>query len=177
MSKPTWWNTPGCSATSAFFWHEAMRPGRKQLLGVEPMDKPRSNMARRIAQAAIAFEERRTGRAPEKATVVLTGDTLVITLYGVLSPAEQALATSPAGAAQSRELRQRLFHNSSDALLAEIERITGFEVREAAAEIETSAGVVVKVFTTGTEVQVFRLAGSRPTETWSGDGDGLESDD
>ena len=33
-------------------------------------------------------------------------------------------------------------------------------------------GTVVKVFTTGTEVQVFRLAGNVPTDTWSGNGNG-----
>ena len=38
------------------------------------------------------------------------------------------------------------------------------------AEMEASTGTVVKVFTTGTEVQVFRLAGSVPTDTWTGNG-------
>ena len=38
------------------------------------------------------------------------------------------------------------------------------------AEMETSTGTMVKVFTTGTEVQVFRLAGSVPTDSWTGDG-------
>jgi uncharacterized protein YbcI len=110
-------------------------------------------------------------------TVVLTNDTLVITLHGVLSPAQKALAKDSKAAAQVEELHQQLFTNSSDELLAEIRRITGQEVREASAEIETSTGTVVKVFTTGTEVQVFRLAGHVPTDTWSGNGDGHESSD
>jgi uncharacterized protein YbcI len=139
------------------------------------MEKTNSTMAQEIAQAAIAFERRRTGRAPNKVTVVLTNDTLVITLHGVLSPAEKALAKGSAGAAQIEELHQELFTNSSDALLEEIKRITGQAVREASAEIETSSGTVVKVFTTGTEVQVFRLAGHVPTDTWSGNGAGHES--
>ena len=132
----------------------------------------KTDVAQKIAQAAIAFERRRTGRAPNKVTVVLTNDTLVITLHGVLSPAQKALAKGSAGAAQAEELHQQLFANSSDELLAEIRRITGQAVREATAEIETSTGTVVKVFTTGTEVQVFRLAGSVPTDTWSGNGNG-----
>jgi uncharacterized protein YbcI len=137
--------------------------------------KANSTMAQQVAQAAIAFERRRTGRAPGKVTVVLTHDTLVITLHGVLSPAEKALAKTSTGASQVEEFHQQLFANSSDELLAEIRRITGQEVREATAEIETSSGTVVKVFTTGTEVQVFRLAGNVPTDTWSGNGDGHES--
>jgi Na+-translocating membrane potential-generating system (MpsC) len=75
-------------------------------------------------------------------TVVLTDDTLVITLHGILSPAEKALAKNSAGAAQIEEFHHQLFANSSDALLEKIKRITGQEVREATAEIETSSGTV-----------------------------------
>jgi hypothetical protein len=39
----------------------------------------------------------------------------------------------------------------------EIKRITGREVREAAAEIETATGAIVHAFTTGSMVQVFLL--------------------
>ncbi len=69
-----------------------------------------------------------------------------------------------------QELHRQLFANSLDSLRQEIKEITGVEVREAAAEIETTTGTVVKVFTTGTLVQVFLLAGSVPTESWSGSG-------
>ena len=40
----------------------------------------------------------------------------------------------------------------------EIKRITGREVREATAEIETAPGAVVHAFTTGAMVQMFLLA-------------------
>src|SRR5207244_11117761 len=105
-------------------------------------------------------------------TVVLSEDTLVITLHGALSRAEKALAQSPAGAAQVQEYHRQLFNSSFDSLREEIKRITGVEVREATAEIETTTGTVVKAFTTGTVVEVFLLAGSVPTGTWSGSGRG-----
>ena len=73
------------------------------------MDKPNSTMAQQIAQAASAFEQRRTGHVPKSVTVVLSEDTLVITLHGALSPAEKALAKSPAGAAQVQEFHRQLF--------------------------------------------------------------------
>ena len=57
-----------------------------------------------------------SGRAPNKMTVVLTNDTLVITLHGVLSPAEKALAKNSAVADQVEEFHQQLFASSSDAL-------------------------------------------------------------
>jgi uncharacterized protein YbcI len=137
------------------------------------MDKSKSTMAEQIAQAAIAFEQRRTGNhVPKSVTVVLSEGTLVITLHEALSPAERALAKSPAGAAKMQEFHRQLFASSSDSLREEIKRITGMAVREATAEVETSTGAVVQAFTTGAVVQVFLLAGSVPTDTWSGNGPG-----
>ena len=133
------------------------------------MNKSKSTMARQIAQAAIAFEQRRTGnQVPKSVTVVLSEGTLVITLHEALSPAERGLARSPAGAAQMQEFHRQLFANSSDSLRQEIRRITGMEVREATAEVEPASGAVVQAFTTGTVVQVFLLAGCTSTEAWSG---------
>jgi uncharacterized protein YbcI len=132
------------------------------------MNKPRSTMAQRIAQAAIAFEQRRTGNhVPKAVSVVLSEGTLVITLHEALSPAERVLAKTPAGAAQVQEFHRQLFANSSESLRKKIKTITGMEVREAAAEIDSATGAVVQAFTTGAVVQVFLLAGSAPTEAWS----------
>jgi uncharacterized protein YbcI len=128
------------------------------------------SMARQIALAASDFERQSTGHIPRSVTVVLSDDTLVITLHGALSPAEKALAMSPAGAAQVQEFHRQLFANASDSLRREIKRITGVEVREATAEVETATGTVVKVCTSGTVVQVFLLARGVPSDTWSGSG-------
>jgi uncharacterized protein YbcI len=103
-------------------------------------------------------------------TVVLSEDTLVVTLHEALSPAEKALARTPEGAVQVQEFHRQLFKNSADLLRQEIKRITGIAVGEAAAEIETTTGAVVHAFTTGTMVQVFQLAGSISAETWNGSG-------
>ncbi|MBN1491506.1 MAG: DUF2294 domain-containing protein [Phycisphaerae bacterium] len=139
------------------------------------MDKPGSTMAQQIAEAVIAFEKERTGHAPRSVTVVLSGETLVITLHGALSPAEKALAKNPAGAAQLQEFHRQLFTNASESLRQEIKRITGVDVREATAEIEPTTGTVVGVFTSGTTVQVYLLAHSIPAEAWSGNADGEPS--
>src|ERR1051325_10906055 len=133
------------------------------------MKKSQSTMAQEIAQTAIAFEQRRTGNhVPKSVTVVLSEGTLVITMHEALSPAERVLARSPAGAAPVEEIHLQLCASSSDSLRQEIQRITGMEVREATAELEPASGAVVQAFTTGTVVQVFQLAGSAPTEAWSG---------
>ena len=136
------------------------------------MDKSNSSRAQQIAHAARAFEQRRTGHVPKSVTVVLSADTLVITLHGALSPAEKALAKSPAGAAQMQEFHRQLFANSSDTLRQEIQRIIGVEVREATAEVEIVTGAVMQLFATGTVVEVFLLAHSVPADSWNGSGPG-----
>jgi len=134
------------------------------------MAEPKLTMAQQVAQTASDFHEQRTGHVPKAVTVVLSEDTLVVTMHEALSPAEQALAKSPAGAAQVQEYHRQLFTNSSESLRREIRRITGVEVREAAAEIETTSGTVVHAFTTGTMVQVFLLAHGVPADAWRGRG-------
>jgi uncharacterized protein YbcI len=129
-----------------------------------------SDLARRVAEAAAAAERQRTGHAPASVAVVLSGDTLVVTLHGALSPAERALARSREGAAHVQEFHRQLFAASALALREEIRKITGVEVREAAAEVEAATGTVVQAFTTGTVVQVFLLAGSLAPDAWSGRG-------
>jgi len=124
-------------------------------------------MAQRVAQAAATFQQQRTGREPNAVTVVLGGDTLVVTLHDALSPAEKALAKSPEGAARVQEFHRQLFTSAGDGLRQEIRRITGVEVREAAAEVEPSTGTVVHAFTSGTMVQVFLLAKSITSDAWN----------
>jgi len=149
--------------------------GRSRPPGTNHMGMSNSAMAEQIAQVAIAFEQRRTGHRPLSATVVLSENTVVITLNGALSPAEKALAKSPEGAAQVQDFHRQLFTSSADSLRQEIKRITGVEVREATAEVETTTGAVVHAFTTGAVVQVFLLAGNVPLGAWSGDGQGNQS--
>lgn len=140
-----------------------------------PIAQSDSTMARQIALAASAFEKQRTGHGPQSVSVVLSDHTLVITLHGALTPAEKALAKTREGAAKLQEFHRQLFINSSESLRQEIKRITGVDVREAAAEVETATGSVVQVFTTGTTVQVFLLAGGVPADTWSGGGSDISS--
>ena len=130
-------------------------------------NKSKASMAEQVAQAARDFQQQRTGHTPKSVSVVLSGDTLVVTLHGALSPAEQAMAQSPEGAAKVREFHRQLFHNASDTLRQEIKRITGMDVCEATAEVEPISGAVVQVFTSGTMVQVFQLSGNVPSGSFN----------
>jgi uncharacterized protein YbcI len=132
------------------------------------MMKPEpAKMAQQVAEAVTTFQLRTTGHAPKAVTVVLSQDTLVITLHEALSPAERDTAKSPEGAAKVEEFHRQLFANSSQSLRDDIKRITGVAVREAVAEIEPATGAVVQAFTSNAMVQVFRLAQSVPRDSWS----------
>src|SRR5258705_5536269 len=120
------------------------------------------NIAEQLARVASRFQEQRTGHSPKAVTVVLGEDTLVVTLHDALTPAEKALAQSAAGAARVQEFHRQLFADSTDEMRQEIKRITGRQVREAAAEVETATGTVVHAFTSGAMVQVFLLKGVLP---------------
>jgi uncharacterized protein YbcI len=130
------------------------------------MEQTHSIMAQQVAQAAGDFQQKRTGHAPQSVRVVLSEETLVITLHGALTPAEQALTRTAEGAAQLQEFHRQLFQTSVGALREEIKQITGVEVCEATAEVETTTGAVVQVFTSGTMVQVFQLAGRVSADAW-----------
>jgi len=142
-----------------------------------PMKKLDPTMAQQVAQAISVFQEQRTGYPAKAVTVVLSDDTLVVTLHEALSPAEKALASTPEGAAQVQEFHRQLFTSSVDLLREEIKRITGVAVGEATAEVETTTGAVVHAFTSGTMVQVFRLAGRIPAIAWNGNGTSYPSED
>jgi mannose-6-phosphate isomerase-like protein (cupin superfamily)/uncharacterized protein YbcI len=114
-------------------------------------------IAQQLAAVLTELQEHRTGHVPKAVAVVLSEDTLVVTMHDALTPAEKALARTPTGAARVQEFHRQLFANSTDEMRKEIKRITGRQVREAAAEVETFTGTVVHAFTTGAMVQVFLL--------------------
>jgi uncharacterized protein YbcI len=122
------------------------------------MNQSDTKIYEQLAAVASRLQLLRTGHAPSSVAVALEEETLVFTLYDSLTPAEKSLAASPAGAAQVQEFHRQLFASSIDELRQEISRITGRQVREATAEIESDPGTVCHVFTTGAMVQVFLLA-------------------
>lgn len=132
------------------------------------------NMAQQIAEAATIFHHRNTGHAPRTVNVVLSNDTIVLTMQDALSPAEIELARTADGASRVQDYHRQLFESSAHVLRQEIRRITGVGVQAAAVEVETTPGAVVHVFTTGTMVQVFQLADGIPLATWSGTPEGTQ---
>lgn len=114
-------------------------------------------MTRQLARVAGTLQRARTGVAPTAVTAILSENTLVVTMKDALTPAEQALVRTPQGATQVQEFHRQLFDSSSASMREKIKTITGRDVREATAEIETTAGAIVHAFKSGDMVQVFLL--------------------
>jgi uncharacterized protein YbcI len=134
---------------------------------------PRLTMADQLAKAIGEFQLNRTGYAPHSVTAILSENTIVVMLKGALTPAEKMLSRTPEGADKIRMFHRELFQSSLELLQPKIERITGYAVIEANAEVEASSSAVVEVSTTGTMVQVFQLAGKPSVDAWSGCADDL----
>jgi uncharacterized protein YbcI len=120
-------------------------------------ERKAARVIEQIAETVREFQIQSTGHTPTAVSVVLSEDTLVITVHGALTPAERALAKTAEGAAKVQEFHRQLFATSFESLRQEIKRITGREVQEATAEVEPATGAIVQAFTTGTMVQVFLL--------------------
>jgi uncharacterized protein YbcI len=119
------------------------------------MNESKSPLTQQVGRVAGALQQKRTGVAPKAVTAILSEDTLVVTLDDALTPAEKALIGTPQGAAQVQEFHRQLFASSSDSMRQEIKKITGRDVREATAEIETETGAIAHAFKSGATVQVF----------------------
>ena len=129
-----------------------------------------ATIAEQVAQVAKTLQQQRRGHAPKSVSVVLSEDTLVITMHDALTPAEKALALNSVGASKVQEFHRQLFLASADALRKEIKRITGRDVREAAAEVVPATGTIVHAFTTGNVVHVYRLDGRTSAGAFAADG-------
>src|SRR5262245_39500025 len=136
-SKPARRDTTLVPRRVGFFRPRAVRRGRQR---ESRMDESSPTRAQQVGRAASAFERERTGRLAGSVAVAVSGDTLVVTLGGALSPAERALGTNPSGAALVQEFHRAVFASACGPLLRDIARITGTEVREAAADARPAAG-------------------------------------
>ena len=85
------------------------------------MDKTESTMAQELAAAARAFQLQQTGRAPKNVTVIISEDTLVVTLHEALSPAEPEMA-GPGNGECSRAEQKLIWRLASNRTVRRHER-------------------------------------------------------
>ena len=125
------------------------------------MPESREPIGRQIAQAVRAFETRRTGQCRQWLAAFINEDTVVIALHSCLTPAENALAQSPAGAAQVVESHRRLLAAGPAALSSRVERLAGVGVLGTIVEVEPTTGGLVYLFVTNAVREAFALGPGR----------------
>jgi uncharacterized protein YbcI len=108
-------------------------------------------------------------------SVQLSEDILLISWRGALSPSEITMVNTLTGVTRLQEFHRQLFTEASEGLREEINVITGVKVCEATAEIEAISNDAKQEYATGMMMQMYRLDGSLPAESWSERGCGVAS--
>lgn len=130
------------------------------------MDTPRSDIADRVAEAAMAVPIRELGIAPCLVVVVASEDALMVTMCGMLTPQDTNLAHYSKGDSSSQQFHQHHFAQSVEPLRQEIERITEVPVLKSSVDVDEITGSVVYSFTTGSVLNVSLLAEHTPADDW-----------
>jgi len=108
--------------------------------------KTKGQVEAEISAAITQFEKEHLGRGPNEARTFIVQDMVLIRLKGVLTPAEEQLATELEGARLIKQMRMRLIESSRSKLVRIIEENTGAQVTTVHADISTRTGERVFIF-------------------------------
>lgn len=115
-----------------------------------------------FSKAMIQFEREYLGRGPLDARTTFLSDVIFVRLKGLMTPAEQKLATSNEGRDLVKEMRRQLFESSRPILEGIVEEIAGCRLVSLHTDMSTKTGerVVILVVEDDLE-QKFPLAKSK----------------
>ncbi len=100
----------------------------------------------KISEAMIKFEKEFMGRGPTETVTYIIGDVILVRLKGVLTPAEEQLATVSEGADLIKETRSQLLEGARDLLTNIIIEVTGCGIKSLHSDISTKTGERIIVF-------------------------------
>lgn len=100
-----------------------------------------------IRNAVIKFEQEFMGRGPMEVKAFILRDMFLGRLKGVLTPAERQLANNAEGVDMVKRMWQNLISQGRERLCGQISVITGVEVTDLLADIETHSGERMTIFT------------------------------
>ncbi len=112
-----------------------------------PEKKTKGQLESEISTAIIKFEKEYMGRGPVETRTYIIGDLVLVRLKGVLTPAEDHLATSKEGADLIKMTRVKLLESARSLLEAIITEITGCTLKSLHTDISTKTGERIIVFT------------------------------
>ncbi|MFQ5639795.1 MAG: DUF2294 domain-containing protein [bacterium] len=104
------------------------------------MNKTKGQIESEISAAITQFEKDHLGRGPKEARTFIIQDMVLIRLKGVLTPAEEKLATDEGGAQLIKQIRLRLIESSRPLLEQIIQEKTGAQVTTVHTDISTQSG-------------------------------------
>ncbi len=93
-----------------------------------------------FSKAIIQFEKEHLGRGPLDARTFFLGDMILVRLRGLMTPAEQKLATEGDGRDLVKEMRRQLFESSRPLLEEIVQTIVGAQVISLHTDMSTKTG-------------------------------------
>ena len=114
------------------------------------MPKTRGQIEAEVSEAMIGFEREYMGRGPEEARTFILDDMVVVRLKGVLTPAENNLASvrsDERGRMLVKQARIELLEHGRELLEAIVADILGQQVKSLHTDISTRTGERIIIFT------------------------------
>ncbi len=112
------------------------------------MNPTKGQMEDEITKVVVQWEKEYKGRGPTEARTDILRNMVIVSLKGILSPAEQRLAKDKEGMILIKKVRQQLVEQGRPELEAIVNRITGVKVVSLHTDISTKTGERVFVFVT-----------------------------
>jgi uncharacterized protein YbcI len=106
-----------------------------------------------ISASITQFEREHLGRGPKEVRTWILQDMILIRLRGVLTPAEEKLASDPEGHHLVKEVRTRLIEGARPILDEMIERLTGIQALSLHSDISLRQGERIIVFTLAEDLE------------------------
>ncbi len=108
--------------------------------------KTRHELETELSRAMSHFEKDYFGRGPIDVHTFIIQDMLLVRMYSILTPAEQALAGSREGMFQIKDIRRQLFETSRPLLEELVRQTTGHRVVSMHTDLSTSSGERIVIF-------------------------------
>lgn len=106
-----------------------------------------------ISASITQFEREHLGRGPKEVRTWIFKDMILIRLRGVLTPAEEKLASDPEGHHLVKEVRTQLIEGARPILDEMIERLTGIQALSLHSDISLKRGERVIVFSLAEDLE------------------------
>jgi len=114
----------------------------------------KGQMEAKISEAIIRFEKECMGRGPVVTKTSIIKDAVLIRLNGVLTPAEQQLTKTSAGADLIKERRFQLFESAGGLLRNSVVEITGCRINSFHSDLCVRSGEKVIVFVLDRDLEI-----------------------